>query len=86
MVKNSSAGCAIKDQRIIFDGVVVEVDELVRRLKAVANNAPETLVIIKADAKATHGAVVEVMDAAKRSGLNRLAIATKPKERRGVGE
>ena len=40
---------------------------------------PDTLVIIEADKKVYHGVVVKVMDAAKISGLNKLAIATEPK-------
>jgi biopolymer transport protein ExbD len=51
------------------------------RLVEAARRDPQTLVIIKADAKSIHGKVVEVMDIAKQSGLNRLAIATHPEEK-----
>jgi biopolymer transport protein ExbD len=39
----------------------------------------DTLVIIEADENAAHKFVVDVMDRAKSSGLQRLAIATRPK-------
>jgi biopolymer transport protein ExbD len=38
--------------------------------------APEAQVIIQADAGVHHGRVVEVMEAAKSVGVERLAIAT----------
>ena len=40
----------------------------------------DALVVIEADKKVYHGLVVKVMDAAKSAGLNKLAIATQPKE------
>ena len=36
---------------------------------------PDTVVIISADAMAAHQAVVNVLDAARRAGLSRLAFA-----------
>jgi len=73
-----------EDNRVFLEKTVVTMNELERKLRGVAQKNPQTLVIIQADAKALHGKVVEVMDAAKTSGLSRLAIATKPKE--GEGE
>lgn len=72
-----------EDNRVFVEGMLVDVRELEERLVEVARTDPQTLIIIKADAKALHGKVVEVMDIAKQSGLNRLAIATQPKEKRG---
>jgi len=72
-----------EDNRILVEGVLVDAGELAQRFVGVGRKAPQTLVIIKADAKALHGTVVEVMDIAKESGLNRLAIATQPKEKEG---
>mgnify|MGYP000580743464 CR=1 FL=1 len=74
-----------KDNRVFLERRLVTLRELERRLRRVARKNPQTLVIIQADAKAFHGKVVEVMDAAKTSGLNRLAIATQPKEKKGAG-
>ena len=72
-----------EDNRVFVERMLVDVRELEQRLVEVARKDPQTLVIIKADAKALHGKVVEVMDIAKQSGLNRLAIATQPKEKKG---
>ena len=70
-----------EDNRILIEGVAVDARELKQQFVGVGREAPQTLVVIKADVKALHGTVVEVMDIAKESGLNRLAIATQPKER-----
>ena len=70
-----------EDTRIFLERRLVTLGELQESLMGVARKNPKTLVIIQADAKAFHGRVVEVMDIAKTSGLNRLAIATQPKEK-----
>lgn len=70
-----------EDNKVFVDKMLVDEGELERRLVRVGQQDPQTLIIIKADAKALHGKVVEVMDIAKQSGLNRLAIATQPKEK-----
>ena len=72
-----------KDNKIFLEKTLVTLQQLQRKLAGVAQKNPQTLVVIQADAGALHGTVVEVMDTAKTSGLNRLAIATKPKEREG---
>jgi len=72
-----------EDNRIFVEKTPVDVGDLAQRFVGLARKDPQTLVIIKADAKTLHGTVVEVMDIAKQSGLNRLAIATQPKEREG---
>ncbi len=72
-----------KDNMIFLERRLVTVQELEQRLRAVAQKSPQALVIIQADAESLHGRVVEVMDSAKASGLNQLAIATQPKEREG---
>jgi biopolymer transport protein ExbD len=69
-----------EDNKVFVEDTLVDMGRLEQRLAEVARRTPQTLVIIKADAKSLHGKVVEVMDIAKQSGLNRLAIATQPKE------
>jgi biopolymer transport protein ExbD len=59
----------------------VEKDELRRRLKSYRNPAGMTFLLL-ADEKALHGKVVALMDMAKESGFEKLAIATEsPNER-----
>lgn len=70
-----------EDNKVFVESMLVDMEGLEQRLVEAAQQDPQTLVIIKADAKALHGKVVEVMDLAKQSGLNRMAIATQPKEK-----
>ncbi|RLA81135.1 MAG: biopolymer transporter ExbD [Deltaproteobacteria bacterium] len=73
-----------KDNKVYLNGRRIKPKELERAFRERAKKAPQTLVIIRADARALHGKVVEVMDMAKTAGLHRLAIATQPKrEKRG---
>lgn len=65
--------------RIYADGKKISLQKLNGIFSGLAKKDPETLVIIEADKKVYHGVVVKVMDAAKISGLNKLAIATEPK-------
>ncbi len=46
------------------------------RLKALHQQNEDALVVIQADQDSNHGRVVQVMDAAQKLGLKRLAIAT----------
>lgn len=52
------------------------------RLHALLVESPELTVVINADEGATHGRVVEAMDAARGAGVSRMAIAVKPTEAR----
>ncbi len=46
-------------------------------MQAVAKG-PQTVVVINADASARHQAVITVMEAARRAGLQRITFATQP--------
>jgi biopolymer transport protein ExbD len=50
--------------------------ELVNALQAGAKAGKESVVIINADASAKHQAVITVMEAARRAGLNQVTFAT----------
>jgi biopolymer transport protein ExbD len=54
----------------------VTLAQLASAFQAAATEDLETLVVMKADQGVSHGAVVRVMDAARSTGLTRLAIAT----------
>ena len=49
---------------------------LIERMRKLIQDAPDAQVIIQADTGVNHGRVVEVMEAAKSVGVERLAIAT----------
>jgi len=66
-----------RDGGILFSHREVAMDDLAAELLRLATSNPDTLVIVQADEAVEHGRVVEVMDLAKRHGLNRLAIATR---------
>ncbi len=52
------------------------VDELAAALKQAAADQSEPVVVINADARASHQSVVNVMEAARRVGLTRITFAT----------
>ncbi len=52
------------------------VDQITAALKTAAANQHESVVVINADARATHQSVVNVMEAARRAGLTRITFAT----------
>lgn len=69
------------DGRYAINGQVLEVasvEALVRLLReaASASGTTQPVVVINADAAATHQSVINVMDAARRSGLGQITFAT----------
>jgi biopolymer transport protein ExbD len=58
----------------LVEGATVEV--LTRVLLQSAQDSKETIIIISADAAATHQSVINVMDAARRAGLVQITFAT----------
>lgn len=67
------------DGRYAINGQVLEVasvEALVRLLRETATGNTQPVVVINADAAATHQSVINVMDAARRSGLSHITFAT----------
>ncbi len=64
------------DGQIVVEGKAVDLETVKARLVALIKEAPQAQVIIQADTGTQHGKVVEVMEAAKAAGVERLAIAT----------
>ena len=48
-------------------------------LAEIAEGESNTQVIISADAKARHQSIIDLMEAARKAMLNKIAFATKPK-------
>jgi biopolymer transport protein ExbD len=68
-----------EDGRYQIDNTPVgdaSIDGLAAALKKAAANQNEPVVVINADARATHQSVVNVMEAARREGLTRITFAT----------
>ena len=72
VVAIGSDGRYLLNRRAI-DGRSVEL--LTAELQAAAGGRADTVLIISADAMATHQSVVNVLDAARRAGLARLTFA-----------
>lgn len=53
-----------------------DVPSLVQALQTQAQDQADTIVIINADSAASHQSVINVMEAARRSGLNQITFAT----------
>jgi biopolymer transport protein ExbD len=52
------------------------VDSIGMALKRAAGEGKEPVIIINADAKATHQSVIDVMQAAQQNGLSHISFAT----------
>lgn len=77
VVSLGSDGSVALDKKTVAPDTLSE--EIQRRLAA----SPGLIVVINADTNIRHGAVVAAMDAAKKAGAARMAIATQPT---GTGE
>lgn len=60
--------------RQVLEGAGVEV--LTRVLSEASKDNRDTVIVISADAAATHQSVINVMDAARRAGLVQITFAT----------
>jgi biopolymer transport protein ExbD len=69
-----------KDGAVYFQDAQVSLETLQAVLQRAKSQQPRLRVVIKADTLVQHGRVVEVMDMAKLVGIERLAIATAPKQ------
>ena len=74
-----------KDGRIYLGEQSVKMPALERYLSGVQRRNPQAAVFLRADAEAQYGAVVQVMDAVKKAGIDRLGMVTEPAEPRRGG-
>ncbi len=65
------------DESITHDGRAVAAENLERELEKL-DGLSERRAVIRADRKATHGRVIEVLDALKRAGVRKIAFAVNP--------
>lgn len=68
-------------QKLYLENVPVSIKDLGKEIKRKLPNYREKLLIIKADKDVKHGFVVKVMDIAKQSKVEKLAIATERKRK-----
>jgi len=70
------------DGKIALQNRVIETDELIPRLEAVARAKPETRIFVRGDKNVSYGEVIGVMGLVQESGFSRVALITKlPEEK-----
>lgn len=69
-----------KDGEIFLQEEQLSLEQLQVRLAGYGDAAGRTMFLLMADREAQHGGVVQLMDLAKRSGFEKLAIATEKRE------
>ena len=58
-----------------------DIEAIATAMKRLTGSAKEPVVIINADAKATHQRVIDVMQAAQQAGLSHISFATQQAQR-----
>lgn len=72
----------ITENNVIYlNNRLIDPNNLSVMVKEAIKDNPNPLVVLEADQNVTHGKVVRVMDLIKKGGVDRIAIATKPKEK-----
>jgi biopolymer transport protein ExbD len=66
------------DGKIYLNKKLLDRSKLAEELKQAVADSPQKAVILKADRKVSHGDVVTVMDLARKSGIKRLVVGTRP--------
>ena len=66
-----------EDGDIWMDRREISVETVTANLEKLLAEQPSEVVFIQADSKAKHGVVVEVMDAVKDAGIDRVAVAVR---------
>jgi len=67
------------DGKYFVQGVAIETadhESLIRRLKEASQALDNPIVVISADARATHQSVIQALQAAQQSGLQQITFAT----------
>jgi biopolymer transport protein ExbD len=68
------------DGSVYLNDEPVDMALLAAALKGKLDENEDKAVILKADSRVSHGAVVEVMDIVKGAGARRLVVSTRPDE------
>ena len=69
-----------EDGRFIVNEKLMEsilIDDIAKVLKGIAGDKVDTSVIISADANARHQSIINVMEAARKANLSKIAFTTK---------
>ena len=66
-----------KEGEIFLGDKPVTMENLAEEIEAMIPNIAEKTLVLNADKATSHGKIVEIMDIAKRSGLNKIVIGTR---------
>jgi len=69
------------DKKIFLDKKSVSLKDLEAKLSELKERSPEVSIFLRGDRKVPYGVVVQVMDAVKRSGIEKLGMVTEPVSR-----
>ncbi|WP_100642058.1 ExbD/TolR family protein [Alteromonas facilis] len=76
--KNANIFIAVtEDGDVWLDKRQVSADSVRANIERLLTEQPTDYVIIQADVKAKHGLVVEIMDAVKAAGVDRVSVAAR---------
>lgn len=67
-----------RSQEVFLEKERVNIDKLQSILVNIKKQKPKTNVYLRADRDVPYGAVIQVMDAVKRSGIDKLGMVTEP--------
>ena len=70
---DKKGGLFLNRQALVMDGLEAEIRRALPKMK-------DSALVLKADQDVSHGLVVRVMDLAKRGGVKKLIIGTKPEK------
>ena len=71
-----------KEGKLLFDKEpIASADEAASRLARWKATGADVGIVINADSAVEHGTVVELLDAVRRAGVTRIAIAVRPRDR-----
>ena len=72
----------ITENNVIYiNNHLIDPNSLSEKVQEEIKNNSNSLVVLEADQNISHGKVVRVMDLIKKGGAERIAIATKPREK-----
>jgi biopolymer transport protein ExbD len=78
--RNNIVVSVTEDGSVFLEDKKVTLHTLPQELKTTLKRTRRKVLVIKADEKTFHGIVVKIMDIGKMLGIEKLAIATQPKE------
>jgi biopolymer transport protein TolR len=64
--------------KVFLQETEISLDDLVPKLEAISNNAKDTRIYVRGDAKVNYGLVMQVMGTINAAGYSKVALVTQP--------